>query len=218
MKNLNICLNNTRILKSLYIGSGSDDKNEMEGVIKIINSNNNLETLSFTGYFNHVSDSIKLYTALSNNTSLKDLELPLFTYHKKANTAIIYSKLSECLMLNNSLLKIHLYGRMNEDEDTKQINLKINSMIKPIPKANRIWNSNDHHKLTFPAFQQSLHTFLLCLKANQFKTKLKIPKFVLFEIIKFIVRKSFLSQKKSKKHKMTDMSIKKQPPLKKNKK
>jgi len=48
------------------------------------------------------------------------------------------------------------------------------------------WSCKNHNSFS-KEFQQRIHTFLLFLKRNQMKTGLKIPKFVLFEIIKYVV-------------------------------
>ena len=47
--------------------------------------------------------------------------------------------------------------------------------------------THQQHKYFSLEFQQRIHTFLLFLKRNQMKTGLKIPKFVLFEIIKYVI-------------------------------
>ena len=54
-----------------------------------------------------------------------------------------------------------------------------------IQQTSIIWNHNNH---TFypKEFKERISTFTLYLKRNQVNTKLKIPKFVLFEIIKYI--------------------------------
>ena len=54
-----------------------------------------------------------------------------------------------------------------------------------IQQTSIIWNHNNH---TFypKEFKERIYTFTLYLKRNQVNTKLKIPKFVLFEIIKYI--------------------------------
>jgi hypothetical protein len=44
--------------------------------------------------------------------------------------------------------------------------------------------TKDNHKHFPKQFKIQIETFLNCLKRNQQKTGIKIPKFVLFEIIK----------------------------------
>jgi len=54
-----------------------------------------------------------------------------------------------------------------------------------IQQTSIIWNHNNH--AFYPKeFKERIYTFTLYLKRNQVNTKLKIPKFVLFEIIKYI--------------------------------
>ena len=45
------------------------------------------------------------------------------------------------------------------------------------------WSSENHHQFS-TAFRNRIHCFLLIHKRNQNSTRLKIPKFVLFEIFK----------------------------------
>ena len=47
------------------------------------------------------------------------------------------------------------------------------------------WNPNNH-KFYSKQFKIEIETFLKCLKRNHQKTGIKIPKFVIFEIIKKI--------------------------------
>jgi len=49
-----------------------------------------------------------------------------------------------------------------------------------------LWHHRNHINYS-KQFKQRIYTFLLFLKRNQVKTGLKIPKFLLFEIIKFVV-------------------------------
>jgi hypothetical protein len=83
---------------------------------------------------------------------------------------------------------------------------KYKSIIEYLLKCNEKWSTKTHHNCS-SFFKQAVHTFLLCMKRNQMQTKLKIPKFVVFEILKFVDRKSFFSldfpddQKNSKKRK-----------------
>lgn len=55
-------------------------------------------------------------------------------------------------------------------------------------KVNIIWDPYNHHHINYPkCFQDSVLYLLLYLKRNFILTGLKIPKFVIYEIIKFAV-------------------------------
>jgi len=54
-----------------------------------------------------------------------------------------------------------------------------------IQQTSIIWN-HDNHTFYPKEFKERIYTFTLYLKRNQVNTNLKIPKFVLFEIIKYI--------------------------------
>jgi hypothetical protein len=207
VKKLNNCLIQSKVLKRLDIG-GRNDENNIEEIIEMINSDNCLKTLSFC--MDDIKDHhlLQIYLYLVDNTSLEELHLPISPMGLDTEQ---FKNLSRCLISNNSLIRIRLNGFSLIPSICEK---HIDTIIRQIPKANRMWNSSNHHKLTFPAFQQSLHTFLLCLKANQFKTNLKIPRFVILEIIKFIKRKSFLHQS-NKKNKLENPSTKKESLLKK---
>ena len=65
--------------------------------------------------------------------------------------------------------------------------LMTNSTIKIYGCDDEIMEwSHIHHKFYSLDFKNRIYTFVLFLKRNQMKTGLKIPKFVLFEIIKFV--------------------------------
>jgi len=72
--------------------------------------------------------------------------------------------------------------------DLHEANTKFIKIAENIDALSRVdiheqWNSNDHIKYPIK-FKKSINVFILCLKRNQTKTGLRIPKFVIFEIIK----------------------------------
>jgi hypothetical protein len=145
----------------------------------------------------YLSESLKL------NSSLKELDLNV---NKIGDEGI--KCLSESLILNSTLTTIELSHNKIGDEGIKYLNefLKSNSTLTKINldhkidkktieyllKCNQKWSTKIHHDCS-SFFKQAVHTFLFYMKCNQMQTGLKIPKFVLFEIIKFIDQKSFIS-------------------------
>jgi len=78
----------------------------------------------------------------------------------------------------------------NKDNEINNVNLKFVKITENIDalsklKKYNIWNSKDHIECPI-AFKKSICAFVLCLKRILMMTKIKIPKFVLFEIIKKI--------------------------------
>ena len=76
----------------------------------------------------------------------------------------------------------------SEFEDDFEINLikKIDFLLN----CNKSWKLNNHVYF-FKKFKDAVFSFLLCMKEMQKSFNLKVPKFVLFEIIKKIDRRSF---------------------------
>jgi len=75
--------------------------------------------------------------------------------------------------------------------NNKDICIKVPTLLMTNPNIKSLTNPRkwkcENHK-SFPLnFRLGIWTFLLCMKRNQVNTGLKIPKFVLFEIIKFTV-------------------------------
>jgi hypothetical protein len=58
-------------------------------------------------------------------------------------------------------------------------------------ESNLVWNT-ENHKLLHEQIQKIIFLYILCLKDKQKTLLFKIPKFILYELIKKIDRKSFL--------------------------
>ena len=119
--------------------------------------------------------------------------------------------LSESIKYNSSLTEIYMSCNRINLEGAKMIleSLKLNStLIKLLilnnkfhsnyifhqfefyTKCNESWNTSLHIDLTC-SFKSSVYTWLLVAKFFERKLVFRIPKFILFEIIKKIDRKSF---------------------------
>jgi len=92
------------------------------------------------------------------------------------------------LQENNDVLVFGYNGRGqlglgHNDNQNKPVKLMQN--VKQIEgyNVNIKWSSENHHQFS-TAFRNRIHCFLLIHKRNQNSTRLKIPKFVLFEIFK----------------------------------
>ena len=79
------------------------------------------------------------------------------------------------------------YGQLglghNENQNVPQLLMGNISLIANTIKKRKQWN-HQRHQFYGPLFRQRILTFLLAHKRNQILTGLRIPKFVLFEIIK----------------------------------
>jgi alpha-tubulin suppressor-like RCC1 family protein len=94
------------------------------------------------------------------------------------------------ILKNNSDVYVfgdNQYGQLglghNEDQNVPQLLMGNVSLIANTIKKHKRW---DHkcHQFYGDLFRQRILTFLLAHKRNQIRTGLRIPKFVLFEIIK----------------------------------
>ena len=91
----------------------------------------------------------------------------------------------ESLKNNYNLKKIIIFNQKNCDSN---FNFDIQFMIQ----CNQIWNP-EIHRILSPLIKRIIILFVFCLRDLQKRNKLKIPKFVLFEILKKIDRKSFFN-------------------------
>jgi hypothetical protein len=89
------------------------------------------------------------------------------------------------LKINSSLTTIGLYGNSYK-------NTEIYRQVEFLITCNVEWNPQSHSYL-FEEFYSFFFEFLICLTIKQKQFNMKIPKFVLFEIIKRIDRKDLFS-------------------------
>jgi len=97
-----------------------------------------------------------------------------------ANTSIIYLNNGELLGFGDDFQKDHKWEEIVKPKlliKDDNINFLDNALVE------RNW-SCENHKTSPESFKEIVLLFVLHLKRNQLKTGLKIPKFVLFEIIK----------------------------------
>jgi len=96
------------------------------------------------------------------------------------DTSIIYLNNGELLGFGDDFQKDHKWEEIVKPKlliKDDNINFLDNALVE------RNWTSNKHNEFS-ESFKQRVLLFVLHLKRNQLKIGLKIPKFVLFEIIK----------------------------------
>jgi hypothetical protein len=91
----------------------------------------------------------------------------------------------DCLFENKSIIKLDIFCDVNFISHENFI------IIKFLTHCNMPWTSERHYNQS-NSFKKAIYTFLFCLQQKQKQSKLKIPKLVLFEIIKAVNRKAFL--------------------------
>jgi hypothetical protein len=116
------------------------------------------------------------FVALESNFSLKKLYFPKFS---KEN----YEDLIKLLKINKNLTKILIPTHEIFDK-------KFLEEFRFYCCCNKMWTARNHIKCA-QEFRSACYFFLLCLNRIQKNSSFKLPKFVLFEIIKLIDRRSF---------------------------
>jgi len=137
------------------------------------------------------------WMALKNNGDLlvfdtnKNNMAPTVLMNDKNITNILCGVHHSMILKNNGELYVcgdNEYGQLglgHKENVFKPTLLMTNKTIKFYNSMPTQWTS-ENHKNCAPSFKQRIIAFVLFLKRNQMKTGLKIPKFVLFEIIKFV--------------------------------
>jgi hypothetical protein len=165
--------------------------NVIESTNNLIKNNRVLEHIEIDGQYSGTHE-INL-DFLKLNTTLKTLSILMpgnasHPVHKPNFLKSIYSFLLE----NKTLDYLFLFPYQNKH-------------FHNLLHCNLIWSPTLHH-YTPKRFNSAVLTFLLCHNFIRLKTKIRIPKFVLFEIIKFIDRKPFLTLSSSSKDKKNSTS------------
>ena len=156
---------------------------------ELINYNTTLESLHF-GCDQMENETIDLICEnLEKNQNLKSINLP-FEFKEYGTQKII-----NLLFKNSSLLEIELDEEYEDDFPIDSKN-KINFLLD----CNQQWNPLKHSSY-FKEFKVSVFSFLLCLQQLKKRLFFKLPRFVLYEILKRINRKSFFDQYFKKKRK-----------------
>jgi hypothetical protein len=180
IKYLSKVLKSNSTLTDLIIGENNFGLKGINHLCEALKSNCSLEFIEFYRTEIGAKGIERLSKSLESNNSLVSICLNKTTFEQGIEC------LKKSLRLNSNLSEI-LIGCLSLTNGDYIIPEEIVYYLE----TNKIKWSLESHNLCFNSFKQAIHTFLLCMKRIQFKTKLKIPKFVLFEIIKFVDRKSF---------------------------
>jgi len=143
-----------------------------------LKNNKSLLSLDLTG--NDIKNKktlVEISDSLKYNHTIKDLKLELLDD--------LNFSLNTCDDNNNML-----FNEINEESFSELDIIRRKSLF--LLQSNLEWTPYLHTTLKCDPFDQSLLTFLLILKYIFNLTKIKIPKFVVYEIIKSIERKSYL--------------------------
>ena len=174
--------------------------------------NQTLELIDVSHNFVFSQGIISLSSSLESNSSIKEIDISLNSFGDEE-----IKSFSESLLINSNLEVINFgFVKINEkkveyltnclkenktlkkiifDESSDQQNLEKN--IKFFLEANKEWNLSIHRSLD-STFKQAVFQLLLVFKELNKTKKIKVPKYVVQEIIKRVDRKSFypLFQKK----------------------
>ena len=131
------------------------------------------------------------YGQLGLENNKDKMIIPTLLMNDKNITNILCGVHHSMILKNNGELYVcgdNKYGQLglgHKENVFKPTLLMTNKTIKFYNSMPTQWTS-ENHKNCAPSFKQRIIAFVLFLKRNQMKTGLKIPKFVLFEIIKFV--------------------------------
>ena len=205
MKNFAQVIKDSKKLKILDISYSEMDPPIFQAFCESIASNKSIEKLVFSD--SGISDLSLLSEALKINKTIKELDLSgndlnftqsnfitdIFLSNDTLETVDFSSNFLQSkgafnfihsILLNHSLKKILL----DHNSIDKFLIFQINSIIR----ANTLWSPSLHSCCDLD-FKNSVLFFVFCLKYIEIQNKIKIPKFVLFEIIKFIDRKAYIT-------------------------
>jgi len=106
----------------------------------------------------------------------------------------LWNQWPDLLRENHSITDINTYpGNYKKGEDFKWNHNEILQQTKTLLDCNVMWRA-EQHIYQPPEFKSTILMFMKCLKVWQKLTRIKIPKFIIFEILKFIDRKTFVSK------------------------
>jgi hypothetical protein len=172
-------LSSNKSVQFLSIRDISLGSYDVQGIMCYLESTTSLKSFEIKGSLTS-QETECLCKGLKLNNSIKEFSWIVDDIFFIQNLHCI----KRALLENNSIIKINIESAL------ERINKIAWNMITYLLICNVRWNHLDHHKQS-NAFKDVVFCFLLCLKKNQKETKLKIPEFILFEIIKFVNRKSF---------------------------
>ena len=166
-----IALLSNSTLTSLNLSKNELFNDSLKMLLDFLSNNRTLRELdiSFNSFKLFSKNSISQF--LSQNSTLTGLNLK----HNKLKE-ICLKYLPDSLKTNSTLKKLYLDEISFQDKQLKK-------EIKVLVQNNQQWNPTIHSSL-YKAFRVSIFTFLLCLKVYQKICEFKVPKYMLFDIIR----------------------------------
>ena len=174
MNHLNEVLLRNPKLKILRLQNNKINKKKLEILLKHIN-NSSIERLSLRENEIEGEGVEKICKILENNKTMKEIDISKAFFIPKES----YKHFVSTLKINNTLETL-IYEENNS----------YHQEIKLLLECNKEWSPSLHSSL-FKEFRSTLKVFLFCLREYQCAFNFKIPKYVVFEIIKRIDRKSY---------------------------
>ena len=190
--------------------------NNIDLLSKLIQFNNSITSLDLS---NNNIDNKSFFQSLEKNSSIVSLKLSncnLQTHNYFEN--LKNNQTLTSLDLSRNYLNLNALKYISEIKSLKELNIEkipietrhivsilstnhslikihgVDKTVWPLLFANTEWKPSKHIFHSF-SFQYSVFSFLLSLKVLQKNLDFKIPKFVLFEIIKKIDKKAYLLPK-----------------------
>jgi hypothetical protein len=141
-------------------------------------------------------EKLKMHIFFGRNLDILKI-IESFIKVLKVNKKIVRlfaTKILNSLNISEEDMNIFLHNNMREFcdmEDKKKFGIKLRYLIDLI-NCNKRWNVYEHIEMG-SNFKVSINTMVLCFYCNRSIYKIRIPKQILFLIISFVDRKSFLS-------------------------
>ena len=179
LEDLAFSLKDNNSLTTLNLNNNLLKDSGIDALSNSLKKNDTLKTLNLSYNYDLTKNSLlPLIDAIKENSSLQSLYLS-----EVEIDPICEKKLVESLKYNNTLSFISL----NSISSLPKVNFLLN--------ANSVWDHKEHSTKYDIYFLSAVKSLVLSLKRIQNQSQIKIPKFVLFEIIKRIDKKSFFSHK-----------------------
>ena len=171
-----------RYLKNLKLDNNQITDSKIKLLSETLEKNKTLVFLSLRDNFISDLSANFLCDALFKNNTLLNLKLGL-----KINQNGELFNLLSVLQNDNSNF---LFSKVKELANKSTISTENQSKLNFLLQSNHPWTPEIHLRISNNTFIQSVYYFILSLKPK----KIKIPKYILFYIIRMIDRKSFFGK------------------------
>lgn len=181
-------LNTTKKLKFLDLSNNQFNQQSTISFTNSLSVNKTIKNLNLSSCRLEDQSIVYLAESFESNYTLNSVDISSNLLTDQGIQFIVYS-----LFKNDSILRIDFSFNKFSQNTSQQIHFLLHS--------NTPW-SPDSHFLNSEPFKDSIFSFLLALKLIYKSSLLKIPKFVVYEIIKRVNRKAFFSQLEYHHHSM----------------